>query len=117
MSTAPVWQGSDAELLAELGALETRLHSTWAQVLSVVAEIDSRGVAGGLGYGTPVAPKLPATAAAVAKHAIGASDVAVIRSTKDAPETRRWLSFRDRDGGYELAGWLDGKLLRSSAQR
>ena len=54
MSTAPVWQGSDAELLAELGALETRLHSTWAQMLSVVAEIDSRGMAGAAGYGTTV---------------------------------------------------------------
>jgi hypothetical protein len=49
-----VWQGSDAELLAELGALETRLHSTWAQMFSVVSEIDSRSVAGGLGYGTTV---------------------------------------------------------------
>jgi hypothetical protein len=54
MSTAPVWQGSDAELLAELGAWETRLHSTWAQMLSVVAEIDSRRVAGEVGYGTTV---------------------------------------------------------------
>jgi Domain of unknown function (DUF222) len=201
MSTAPVWQGSDAELLAELGALETRLHSTWAQMLSVIAEIDSRRVAGGLGYGTtvelvraiarvsrgearariaaadvlpgrglggaPVEPKLPTTAAAVAEHAIGAADVAVIRSVlaripphlgaekrteveaelarhartldagqlavlgkrilayldqdgprpKDTPETRRWLSFRDRDGGYELAGWLDreaAEIVRSA---
>lgn len=119
MSTAPVcppvWRGSDAELVAELGALETRLHSTWERMLSMVADIDSRGVAGGLGYGTtvellravarisrgeararlsaaadvlpgrglggaPVQPKLPATAAAVAEHAIGAADVAVIRS-------------------------------------
>ena len=54
MSTAPVWQGSDAELLAELGALETQMHSTWAQMLSVVAEIDSRGTAGAVGYGTTV---------------------------------------------------------------
>src|SRR4051794_1288872 len=120
MLTAPVcspavWQVSDAELLAELGALETQLHSTWAQMLSVVAEIDSRGTAGELGYGTtvglvravarvsrgeaqarlaaaadvlpgrgvngaPLEPKLPATAAAVAERAIGAADVAVIRS-------------------------------------
>ena len=43
MSTAEVWQDSDAALVAELGALETQLHSTWAQMLSVVAEIDSRG--------------------------------------------------------------------------
>jgi hypothetical protein len=53
MSTAP-WQSNDAELLAELGALETQLHSTWARMLSVVAEIDSRGMAGGLGYGSTV---------------------------------------------------------------
>ena len=53
MSTTP-WQSSDAELLVELGALETQLHSTWAQMLSVVAEIDSRGLAGRLGYGTTV---------------------------------------------------------------
>jgi hypothetical protein len=26
---------------------------------------------------------------------------------KDDPETRRRLTFADRDGGYELAGWLD----------
>jgi hypothetical protein len=44
MSTAPVWQSSDDQLLAELGALETQLHATWAQMLSVVAEIDSRGM-------------------------------------------------------------------------
>ncbi|MGB6162672.1 MAG: DUF222 domain-containing protein [Pseudonocardiaceae bacterium] len=206
MSTAPVcppvWQGSDAEPLAELGALETRLHSTWAQMLSVVAEVDSRGVAGQVGYGTtvelvravsrvsrgeararisaaadvlpdrgfngaPVEPKLPATAAAVAEQVIGAADVAVIRSVlaripahvgaqkraeveaelarhartldagqlavlgkrilayldqdgprpKDPVETRRWLRFGDRDGGFELAGWLDQKaaeIIRSA---
>ncbi len=202
MSTAAVWQGSDAELLAELGALETQLHSTWAQMLSVVGEIDSRGMASGLGYGStvalvravarvsrgeaqsriaaatellpgcglggaPVEPKLPATAAAVAEHAIGAADVAVIRSVlaripphvaaarraevetqlahhartldagqlavlgkrilayldqdgpqpKEAPETRRWLRLRDRDGGYELSGWLDreaGEIVRAA---
>ncbi|HEY6422799.1 MAG TPA: DUF222 domain-containing protein [Pseudonocardiaceae bacterium] len=206
MSTAPVcppvWQGSDAGLLAELGVLESRLHSTWARMLVVVAEIDSRGVAGGLGYGTtvelvraiarvprgearariaaaaevlpgrgvsgaPVEPRLPATAAAVAEHVIGAADVAVIRSVlaripphvdterragveaelarhartldagqlavlgkrilayvdqdgprpKDTPETRRRLSFRDRDGGNELAGWLDreaAEILRAA---
>jgi hypothetical protein len=54
MPTTPVWQSSDVELLAELGALETRLHSTWAQMLSLVAEIDSRRMAGELGYGTTV---------------------------------------------------------------
>ena len=192
MSTATAWQSSDAALVAELGALETRLHSAWAQMLAVVAEIDSRDMAGGLGYrttadlvravarvpqdearariaaatdvlpsrglnGAPVEPKLPATAAAVAEHAIGAADVKVVRSIlaripphlgaqirteveaelahhartldagqletlgkrilgyldqdgrrpNDTPDTRRHLSFRDRDGGYELAGWLD----------
>ncbi|HJT04502.1 MAG TPA: DUF222 domain-containing protein [Pseudonocardiaceae bacterium] len=84
-------------------------------MLSVVAEIDSRGIAAGKGYGStvelvravariprsearsrvdaaadvlpgrglggaPIAPRLPHTAAAVAEHAIGATDVAVIRS-------------------------------------
>jgi hypothetical protein len=202
MSTTPVWQGSDAELLAELRAVETRLHATWAQMLSVVAEIDSRGMAATVGYGStveliravarvpraeararvsaaaevlpgrglggaPVPPRLPATAAAVAEHAIGAADVAVIRSVlaripphlgqdkraeveaqlahhartldagqltvlgkrilayldqdgrppKDNPETRRHLSFHDRDGGYELHGWLDreaAEIVRSA---
>ena len=107
--------------------------------------------------GAPIEPKLPTTAAAVADAAIGAADVAVIRSVlaripahldadtrtedqaelarhartldagqlailgrrilayldqdgrqpNDPPETRRTLRFRDRDGGYELAGWLD----------
>ncbi|MGH3619546.1 MAG: DUF222 domain-containing protein, partial [Pseudonocardiaceae bacterium] len=179
-------------LVAELGALETRLHSTWAHMLSVVAEIDSRGTAATAGYstttelvravarvplgeararvaaaaevlpnrglnGVPVEPKLPATAEAVAEHAIGAADVRVIRSIlgripphlgdqtraeveaelarhartldagqldtlgkrilayldqdgrrpQDTPDTRRYLRFRDRDGGCELVGWLD----------
>ena len=192
MSTVAVWQDSDAALVAELAALETRLHSTWAQLLSVVAEIDSRGTAATLGYpttvelvraigrvplgearariaaatevlptrglhGAPVPPTLPATAVAVAEHAIGAADVKVIRSIlaripphlgddtrteieaelahhartldagqltvlgkrilayldqdgrrpNDSAETRRHLSFRDRDGGCELTGWLD----------
>ncbi len=115
MSTVAVWQDSDAALVAELAALETQLHSTWAHMLSVVAEIDSRGTAATVGYpttvellravgrislgearariaaaaevlpgrglnGAPVEPKLPATAAAVAEHAIGPADVKVIRS-------------------------------------
>ncbi len=49
-----VWQRSDAELLAELSALETRLHSTWAEMLSVIAEVDSRGTAETVGYRTTV---------------------------------------------------------------
>jgi len=117
--------------------------------------------------GAPVEPRLPVTAAAVAEHAIGAADVAVIRSVlaripphisdekrveveaelarqartldagqlavlgkrilvyldqdgrppKDTPETRRRLSFSDRDGGYELRGWLDreaAEIVRSA---
>ncbi len=202
MSTVPVWQGSDAELLAELRMLETRLHATWSEMLSVVAEIDSRDTAATVGYGTtvelvravarvsrgearsrvaaatdvlpgrglggaPLEPRLPETAIAVAEHVIGAADVAVIRSvlaripshlgdeqrgeveaelarqarTLDAgqlavlgkrilayldqdgkppnehPETRRRLSFHDRDGGYELRGWLDreaAEIVRSA---
>jgi hypothetical protein len=54
MSTAEVWQSSDTELLAELAALETRLHSTWAEMLSVIAEVDSRGTAETVGYRTMV---------------------------------------------------------------
>jgi hypothetical protein len=115
MSAAAVWQGSDTELLAELGVLETCLHSTWAEMLSVIAEVDSRGTAETVGYrstvdlvravgrvsrgeararvaaaadvlpgrglgGESVPARLPATAAAVAEHAIGAADVTVIRS-------------------------------------
>jgi hypothetical protein len=49
-----VWQSSDADLLAGLDALETQLHSTWARMLSIVAEIDSRAMAPGLGYGNTV---------------------------------------------------------------
>ena len=49
-----VWQVSDAELLAELGALEARLHSTWAQMLSVSPKSILGGMAGELGYGTTV---------------------------------------------------------------
>ena len=182
--------------------METQLHGTWAQMLSVIAEIDSRGIAATKGYGTtaelvraigriprsearsrvdvaadvlpgrglggaPLPPRLPETAAAVADHAIGAPDVAVIRSVlaripvhcgaqqrgqveaelarqarildagqlavlgkrmlayldqdgrppKDNPETRRWLRLRDRDGGCELAGWLDreaAEIVRSA---
>ncbi len=202
MSTVPAWQGSDAELLAELRTLETQLHATWAEMLSAVAEIDSRGTASTMGYGStvelvravarvprgeararvaaaadvlpgrglgsaPLPPRLAETAVAVAEHAIGAADVAVIRSVLaripghfdqqtraeveaelarqarilDAGqlavlgkrmlayldqdgrppiehlETRRRLSFHDRDGGYELAGWLDqeaAEIVRSA---
>jgi hypothetical protein len=202
MSATAVWQGSDTELLAELAALETRLHSTWAEMLAVIAEVDSRGTAETVGYrstvdlvravgrvsrgeararisaaadvlpgrglgGAAVPARLPATAAAVAEHAIGAADVTVIRSVlaripphidaqqraeveaelarhartldagqltllgqrilsyldqdgprpNDTPETRRRLTFTDRDGGYELGGWLDreaAEIVRSA---
>lgn len=39
MSTVAQWQASDQELLAELQALETRLHATWAQMLSAALEL------------------------------------------------------------------------------
>ncbi|MDQ4021962.1 MAG: hypothetical protein M3257_10155 [Actinomycetota bacterium] len=52
MSTVSVWQGSEADLLSELRALESRLRSTWAEMLSVIAEVDSRGTAATVGYGT-----------------------------------------------------------------
>ena len=115
MSAVAVWQSSDSDVLAELGALETQMHSTWAQMLSVVTETESRAMAPGLGYGStiklvqaiariprneararvnaaadvlprrevngaPVEPKLPVTATTVADAAIGATDIAVIRS-------------------------------------
>ncbi len=59
MSTALTWQSSDEQLLAELGELEAQLHATWAQMLSVVTEVDSGGpgrcrgvrVHGGVGAG------------------------------------------------------------------
>jgi len=54
MSIAPAWQSSDEQLLAEFSALETQLHATWAQMLSVVAEIDSRAIAATKNYGTTV---------------------------------------------------------------
>ncbi len=50
----PAWQAGDDELLAELRVLETRMRSTWAQMLSVVAEVDARGIAGKEGYGSTV---------------------------------------------------------------
>src|ERR1051326_8385326 len=49
-----VWQASDMELLAELRTVESRMHSLWAEMLSVVAEVESRGIAGKEGYGTTV---------------------------------------------------------------
>jgi hypothetical protein len=47
MSTVAVWQSSDSDVLAELSALETKMHSTWAQMLSVVTETESRVIAPG----------------------------------------------------------------------
>ncbi len=172
MSTAPVCppvrQGSDAALVAELGALETRLHSTWAQILSVVAEIDSRGTAATVGYPTTVELLRAVTRVPLGEaRARIAADVKVIRSVlaripphlgaetrgeveaelahhartldagqlavlgkriltyldqdgprpNDTPETRRHLSFRDRDGGHELAGWLDREVANRHGQR
>lgn len=197
-----VWQASDAELLAELRTVESRMHSLWAEMLSVVAEVESRGIAGKEGYGTTVQliralcrvpageararvsaardvlpgrgvngvtlpPQLPETAEAVAEAAIGAADVAVIRSVlarvpahvgpeqraqveselarqarildsrqlavlgrrmlvyldqdglppSEETDTRQHLNFTDRDGGYELSGWLGreaAEIVRSA---
>jgi hypothetical protein len=39
------------------------------------------------------------------------------RPPRDTPETRRQLAFRDRDGGYEVRGWLDreaAEIIRSA---
>ena len=178
------------------------MHSVWAEMLAVVAEVDARGIAAAQGYGTtvelvqalarvprseararvtaakdvlpgrgldgtPAPPTLPQTATAVAEAAIGAADVAVIRSVlaripahiapeqrtqveaelarhartldcrqlavlgkrmlayldpdgprpPDEPDTRRRLSFTERDGGCELSGWLDqeaAEIVRSA---
>lgn len=139
MSTGePVWQAGDAELLAELRALESRMHSVWADMLAVVAEIDSRGIAGKEGYGTTVElirvlcrvprgeararvsaagdvlagrglgvalvrPRLPETAVAVADGAIGAADVAVIRSV---------LARVPAQVGEEQRGQVEAELAR-----
>ena len=99
MSTAPVWQGSDAELLAELGALKTRLHSTWAQMLSVVAEIDSRGMADGLRYGSTV--QLVRAVARVSRG--GLSPLAAPRPTTEGEVDLRTAAHRDADALVELA--------------
>ena len=94
----PVWQGSDAELLAELGALETRLHSTWAQILSVIAEIDSRGTAATVGYGTTV--ELVRTVARVSRGE-GAGQGLRRRRRAPCPRTE-W-----RAGGAKVTGHRD----------
>ncbi|WP_214368497.1 HNH endonuclease signature motif containing protein [Pseudonocardia sp. H11422] len=46
------WQAADAELLAALGELQTALNTTWAQMLEVVREVESRGLAERHGYVT-----------------------------------------------------------------
>ncbi|MFN2479280.1 MAG: hypothetical protein ABR615_08935 [Pseudonocardiaceae bacterium] len=84
MSTAVVWQDSDAALVAELGALETRLHSTWAQMLSVVAEIDSRGTAATVGY----------TTTTELVRAVGRVSLGEAWSRNSRPPPRRWPSTR-----------------------
>jgi hypothetical protein len=93
MSTSPVWQVSDDELLAELRMLETRMRSTWAQILSVVAEVDSRGIAGKEGYGTTV--ELVRALARVTRgeapaRVAAAGDVLAGRGLDGAPIVPRW---------------------------
>ncbi|WP_211178083.1 HNH endonuclease signature motif containing protein [Pseudonocardia acidicola] len=46
-----LWQASDAELLAGLGALQTELNTTWARMLGFVREVQDRGLAERRGYG------------------------------------------------------------------
>src|SRR5918998_188380 len=119
MSTAPVWQGSDAELLAELRALETRLHSTWAQMLSVVAEIDSRGTATAVGYGTTV--ELVQTVARVSRsgaraRVAAASDVLPTRGLNGAPVEPR-LGQTAAAGAEHAIGAADVVVIRSVLAR
>ncbi|NMI00101.1 HNH endonuclease signature motif containing protein [Pseudonocardia acidicola] len=47
-----LWQASDMELLAALGALQTELNTTWARMLGFVREVQSRGLAERHGYGS-----------------------------------------------------------------
>lgn len=46
------WQAADGDLLAGLQELQTRLHSTYAEMLTVIAEADSRQVGATEGFGT-----------------------------------------------------------------
>ncbi|MGH3933649.1 MAG: hypothetical protein ACRDS1_01470 [Pseudonocardiaceae bacterium] len=96
MSTVLGWQASDAELLAELRAVESRLHATWAQMLSVVAEVDSRGTAGAVGYGTTV-------------ELVRA--VARFRGVRRGPGCRPQLTCY-RGGGWVVRRWSRGYRLR-----
>src|SRR5690349_11892934 len=48
--SAPVWQASDTELVDAVTAAETRFRQACSEVLGLLAELDSRGVATKLGY-------------------------------------------------------------------
>src|SRR5215471_4032158 len=47
---ASVWQASDIELVDAVTAAETRFRQAYSEVLGLLAELDSRGVATKLGY-------------------------------------------------------------------
>jgi len=73
-----------------------------------------RGGRGGVG------PPRPHTGPRAARDA-GQTDPCLLDQDgappKDITETRRRLSFTDRDGGYELSGWLDreaAEIVRSA---
>ncbi|WP_214366557.1 HNH endonuclease signature motif containing protein [Pseudonocardia sp. H11422] len=107
------WQASDSDLLHALGAAQTRLNAAYVEMLALVREVDSRGLAGKHGFvtgiellrctqnitkadarrrldaasdvlpgrtvsGQEIPARLPATARAVAEHAISAEHVVVI---------------------------------------
>jgi hypothetical protein len=87
MSTVVVWQSSDADVLTELGALETRLHSTWAQMFSAVIRSVLARLPPHLG-----AEKRAEVEAEVARHArtLDAGQLAVLG--------KRILAYLDQDG-------------------
>jgi hypothetical protein len=100
MSAVAVWQSSDADLLAELAALETQLHSTWAQMLSdALSRRRNRfpgygarvGVwqHGGVGSSTDTRAEVEAE---LARHArtLDAGQLAILG--------RRILAYLDQDG-------------------
>src|ERR1041385_6935736 len=49
-TAAPLWQTSDSELVAATVAAEQRLRQAYSEILVLISELDSRGVATKLGY-------------------------------------------------------------------
>ncbi|MBP2325867.1 hypothetical protein JOF56_006252 [Kibdelosporangium banguiense] len=54
-SVDSLWQTSDEELVADLVALEERMRRDYSTMLDLLSELDSRGVAGRLGYSNSAA--------------------------------------------------------------